>query len=157
MLHRDVRERIAGHPVLRRAVGQTGADRIGSMLDRTAGVLMGNLFLGFGLGSMGTLGEILGLPLDIRHVAFSSAHFGAALDVLDYAVPAAVVIQTALGVAAIGLVNFLVSFGLSLAVALESRGVTFGETRRLLIHLLARLRRRPLDWFLPPRTVPGTG
>ncbi|MEQ9569387.1 MAG: hypothetical protein RLN75_04295, partial [Longimicrobiales bacterium] len=70
---------------------------------------------------------------------------------LDGAVAPGVVVATAAGVALVGLVNFLVSFGLSLGVALESRGVTIRETRLLLIHLLARLRRRPFDWFFPPR------
>jgi site-specific recombinase len=113
-------------------------------------VLLGNVFLGFGLGSMGTIGTILGLPLDIRHVAFASAQFGTALEVLHFALPLGEIAQIAVGVALIGLVNFLVSFGLSLAVAMESRGVTFVETRELLSHLAERLWHRPIDWFFPP-------
>lgn len=154
VLHRDLPGRVSHHPWLHRLVGPDGATRLATRLERSLGVVVGNVFLGFGLGSTGTIGEILGLPLDIRHIAFASAQFGAALDVLDFAVSPGVVAATAVGVALVGLVNFLVSFGLSLAVALDSRGVTFRETRLLLVHLLVRLRRRPLDWFVPP---PGAG
>lgn len=150
LIFRRVPDRVAHHPLAVRTLGAAGARRVADALGAKLGVVVGNVFLGFGLGSMGTLGEILGLPLDIRHIAFASAQFGSSLHVLDYQVETAFIAQIALGVALIGLVNFLVSFGLSLAVALESRGVTFGETRRLLVHLLARLRRRPLDWFVPP-------
>jgi site-specific recombinase len=151
LLHRRVPERIAHHPLAIRAFGRSGAEGLAGALERTLGVVVGNVLLGFGLGSMGTIGEILGLPLDIRHIAFASAQFGTALDVLGYRVPAGVIAVTAFGVALVGLLNFLVSFGLSLAVALESRRVTFGETRQLVSHLLARMWRRPTDWFLPPR------
>ena len=150
LLHRQVAARIEAHPLLRRTIGVRISRRVANTLDRTAGALVGNVFLGFGLGSMGTIGTIVGLPLDIRHVAFASAHFGAALEVLHFALPLSQISQVAVGVAAIGLVNFLVSFGLSLAVAMESRGVTFRETRDLLAHLAGRLWQRPLDWFFPP-------
>jgi site-specific recombinase len=149
-LHRRVAARIEAHPFLVSTVGPRVAGRVARRIDRTAGVLVGNVFLGFGLGSMGTIGTILGLPLDIRHVAFASAQFGTALEVLHFALPLGQIAQIAVGVALIGLVNFLVSFGLSLAVAMESRGVTFVETRELLAHLAGRLWHRPLDWFFPP-------
>ncbi len=155
LLHRDVRARVAHHPWVGRTLGARGARRFADALDRSLGVIVGNVFLGFGLGATGTVGEILGLPLDIRHIAFASAHFGAAVQALDFAVAPAVLATTALGVALIGLVNFLVSFGLSLAVALESRRVTFGETRTLVRLLLARVWSRPLDWFVPPRAGAG--
>ena len=61
----------------------------------------------------------------------------------------------ALGVALIGFVNFLVSFGLSLMLAIEARGLGYRGVRELGRHLRAHLLRRPLDWFFPPR--PGTG
>lgn len=152
LVYRRIRERIAAHPLLHRSIGARLAARLADGIDASAGALAGNVLLGFGLGSMGTIGEILGLPLDIRHIAFASAHFGAALQVLDFAVPVELVVQVAIGVAGIGLVNFLVSFGLSLFVAMESRGVTFAESRQLVARLGRRLWTTPLDWFFPPRT-----
>ena len=156
-LYSHLPERVARHPGIRGVLGEERAHRIGAFLDRNLGVLAGNVFLGFALGSTGTLGEILGLPLDIRHIAFASAEFGTALEVLQFGVAWSVVWPVAVGVAAIGLVNFLVSFGLSLATALESRRITWRETRTLLIHLVGRFLMRPWDWFFPPKTPAAEG
>ncbi|MFK7844352.1 MAG: hypothetical protein AB8G77_03550 [Rhodothermales bacterium] len=144
-------ERIARHPVIVRFAGVSRARRMGAFLDRNLGIIAGNVVLGFCLGSTATIGEILGLPIDIRHIAFSSAEYGVSLEVLGQSVPYMLILNAALGVMLIGLVNFLVSFGLSLFMALESRQVRFGETGQLLAHLTSRLVRRPSDWFFPPR------
>lgn len=151
MLYSHVAARVAGHPVLRRLLGDDRARRLADGIEAKLGALVGNVFLGFALGSTGTLGEILGLPLDIRHIAFASAEFGTALEILHFDVALAVVLPVALGVALIGLVNFLVSFGLSLALAMESRRITWRETRTLGAHLVRLFAQRPLEWFFPPR------
>ena len=149
--HRRIPDRVAHHPWLIAVAGPGGALELSKGLDRKLGAVVGNVFLGFGLGSMGTLGEILGLPLGIRHIAFASAELGTSLEILRAEVPLRLLVEVGIGVALIGLINFLVSFGLSLVVALESRGVSFRETRRLVRHLGKRLARRPLDWFFPPK------
>ena len=113
--------------------------------------LTGNVVLGFLLGSAGVVGKIFGLPIDIRHIAFSSAHVGvAALDaphLLDVRESLVVLV----GVLGIGFVNFLVSFGLTLAVTLKSRRVTAVQFRRLALFLARRFLRNPLAWLIPPR------
>ncbi len=73
------------------------------------------------------------------------------LEALGAGAPRELIVNASAGVMLIGLVNFLVSFGLSLVMALESRTVRFQETRRLVWHLLRRFVRRPTDWFFPPR------
>ena len=150
-LYMNYPERIANHPLLVSLIGSARARRVGAFIDRNMGIMAGNIVLGFCLGSTATIGEILGLPIDIRHIAFSSAEYGISLEVLGNAMPGRVVAHAALGVMLIGLINFLVSFGLSLTMALESRQIRFIETRRLLWHLLQRLIKRPIDWFFPPR------
>lgn len=144
-------KRIASHPRLIRWVGALRAQRIGAFWEKNLGILAGNIVLGFCLGSTATVGKIIGLPIDIRHIAFSSAEFGISLEVLGSTAVGTFIVNAALGVVLIGLVNFLVSFGLSLAMALESRSVRFGETRRLLGMLGRRLIKKPIDWFFPPR------
>ena len=144
-------DRIAEHPLLMRLFGEKNTKALGVFLDRKMGILAGNVLLGFCLGSTATIGEILGLPLDIRHIAFSSAEFGVSLEAVGSTLSKNLVLISALGVILIGFVNFLVSFGLSLTLALESRRVRFSQTRRLIWNLFVRFLRRPLDWFLPPR------
>ena len=150
-LYMQYPERIANHPFLIMLLGPSRAKRAGAFIDRKMGIMAGNIVLGFCLGSTATVGEIFGIPIDIRHIAFSSAEYGVSLEVLGNTISRQVVANAALGVMLIGLVNFLVSFGLSLTMALESRQVRFGETRHLLWHLLKRLVYRPVDWFFPPK------
>jgi site-specific recombinase len=125
-------------------------ERAATLLSDNLGVLLGNVVLGVFLGTAGTIGLILGLPFDIRHIAFSSAHFGVATFSAPELLNLQVVVFSALGVAGIGFVNFLVSFGLTLFTTLESRGVGFSDWRRLGAKLWRRVRERPRDWVLPP-------
>lgn len=150
-LYSRLPERFARHPLLCRVFGERRTRAVAQFVDRRLGILVGNVFLGFALGSTGTVGEILGIPLDIRHIAFASAEFGTALEILHFRVALQFAGAVAFGVTVIGLVNFLVSFGLSLAMALESRRITWRESRTLLRHLAERFAARPLDWFFPPR------
>ena len=148
--YRQVPTRVARHSALVRLLGPERAERTGKAIDAKLGAIVGNVFLGFGLGSMGTIGEIFGLPLDIRHIAFASAEFGTALEILRYDVPVGLLIAVSIGVATIGLINFVVSFGLSLFVALESRSLSSRGFLNLARNLTRRFASRPLEWFVPP-------
>lgn len=117
------------------------------------GMLSGNVALGVFLRSAGTIGLILGLPFDIRHIAFSSAHVGTAVAAAPSMVTAEVIAQAAVGVVLIGFVNFVVSFGATLWMTLESRRASFAQWRELVSILIERARRRPGDWFVPPRVA----
>ncbi|NTV12159.1 MAG: site-specific recombinase, partial [Zoogloea sp.] len=71
------------------------ADYIGNNL----GALAGNFFFGFMLGGASALGVLFGLPIDIRHIAFSSAYLGYASASLDFVVDVQALAWAALGVA----------------------------------------------------------
>ena len=86
---------------------------------------MGNFYFGILLGTIGTLGYLLGLPLDIRHVTFSAANFSTALVGLDHRVSWQLAATSVAGFLAIGAVNLLVSFSLALWVALRARKIRF--------------------------------
>ncbi len=145
----DLGRRLEALRALRGARGQ----RVAGYLASNAGMLSGNVALGFFLGLTGVVGTVLGLPLDIRHIAFSSANVG--LAAITQAAPGAALGWAVVGVVGIGLVNFVVSFGLTLWTALRSRGVTYGQWRRLLGAFGARLRTRPMDWVVPPGRARG--
>ncbi len=149
-LYRRLPQRVAAHRGLRRVLGPERAARLGELVHRKLGALGGNVYLGFCLGSAGSIGLVLGLPFDIRHIAFASAHFGVAWLTLGSAIPGQLLAEVALGVGLIGLMNFLVSFGLTLLLALSARRFTFGEGRALVWAVLVRFVKRPWLFFLPP-------
>lgn len=143
--------RIARLAWLVRLAGAQRAERIGKLVYRNAGGIAGNVFFGFALGLTAALGKIFGLPLDIRHIAFSSANLGYALTVLDWQVGVTTVLRCGLGVTLIGLVNLAVSFALALGVALRSRDVELHEAVTLLRPLWRNLLKQPARFLYPAR------
>ncbi len=131
-------------------LGASRTARFADYMDNNSGAIAGNFFFGIMLGGMGTLGMFFGLPLDIRHVTFSSANFSYALVALDYQMSWQTALISLSGVALIGMVNLAVSFTLALFVAMKARQVRFGESTRLLGTLWRRFRKRPRQFFLPP-------
>ncbi|MDQ3035910.1 MAG: site-specific recombinase [Myxococcota bacterium] len=117
---RHVPDRIARSAPLQRWLGRRNVERLARWSERSAGAWAGCLALGVLLGSTGTVGYLLGLPLDIRHVGFSSANLGIALATLGFGnIPWG---SSLAGIVAIGFANLTVSFGLSLGLALHARG-----------------------------------
>jgi site-specific recombinase len=102
------------------------------------------------LGLVGTVGVLTGLPVDIRHVAFSSANVGTALVGLGWQEVRAILPWAVAGVAGIAIVNLLVSFTLALYVAVKSRRLGFAQLWELGAALLARFARSPLSFFRSP-------
>jgi len=143
--------RVARLAWLRSLLGEARAGRVGAYAEQHLGGLMGNFLFGCMLGSAGTVGMILGLPLDIRHIAFAAANLGYAWAAFDFALPARTLLWAALGVTLIGFTNLAVSFALALWTALKARGVVFTQKRELLQRLWARFRGAPLSFFAAPQ------
>ncbi len=135
----------------RRLFGEARMRRVAAYVGDNLGALAGNFLFGFLLGGTTLFGLLVGLPIDIRHVAFSSAFLGIALVGLDFAPELWIFVWALLGVATIGFLNLTVSFALALNVALRSRQVTDSQWRQLLKAVAAHLVRQPRDFFLPPR------
>jgi site-specific recombinase len=152
IVYTNVRQRIREHPFLSRF--DTLSTRVANFVCDHSGMLIGNVALGIMLGTAGTIGTILGLPFDIRHIAFSSAHLGTALISAPELFSWQVFAKAALGVSLIGFVNFLVSFGTTLWMTLESRAVSFVQWRHLIWTLVKRAVTRPLEWYIPSREKP---
>jgi len=135
----------------RRLFGEARMRRVAAYVGDNLGALAGNFLFGFLLGGTTLFGLLVGLPIDIRHVAFSSAFLGIALVGLDFAPDLWIFVWAVLGVATIGFVNLTVSFVLALNVALRSRQVTDSSWRLLARSVVTHLVRQPRDFFLPPR------
>ena len=149
--------RIARLRWLRRLAGAARAAGIGAYIQDHLGGIMGNFLFGCMLGSTGVVGIILGLPLDIRHIAFSSANLGYALIGFDFALPSKAILWAALGIALIGLTNLAVSFALALRTALGARGIRFEHWGTLLSAIWNRFRSAPWSFLLPSQGTPEGG
>jgi site-specific recombinase len=136
--------------LLGRVLGARRHKRLANYLENNLGGLMGNFYFGILLGSIGTLGDMLGIAIDIRHITFSSANFATALVGLDYRLSWQQVLTSLFGIASIGAMNLFVSFSLALTVALRSRQARFGQTGALLHTLLQRFTSSPRDFFITP-------
>jgi site-specific recombinase len=147
----DFGARIARLRWLQKLLGKDRAQRFGFYIQERMGGIMGNFLFGCMLGSTGVIGTILGLPLDIRHIAFSSANIGYALLGFDFALPLKAVLWGALGIALIGMTNLVVSFALALRTALRARRVEFEHWTPLLSAIWRRFRQHPRSFLLPPR------
>ncbi|MFT4047659.1 MAG: site-specific recombinase, partial [Solimonas sp.] len=154
-VYNRIPQRLQQVRALRRLLGPARLARLAAYLENNLGALAGNFFFGCMLGSMGTLGFIVGLPLDIRHVTFSSSYVGYSLVALDWHVGWRYGAALALGVIGIGLINLTVSFTLALRVALRAQRVRFEDRRALLRTLGHRFINRPGDFFWPPREAEG--
>jgi site-specific recombinase len=139
---------------LGRLLGPQRLQRLSAYVENNLGGLMGNLYFGILMGVTGTVGYLLGLPLDIRHVTFSSANFAIAAVGLDHQLSWQTVAITTAGILLIGAVNLIVSFGLALWVALRARKIKFRHGIRLARAMGRRFVAAPVDFFIGPKSLP---
>ncbi len=149
-VYRKVGPRIKVHVALAKMMGQERLTRFADYIERNLGALAGNFIFGVMLGSMGTIGFILGLPLDIRHIAFASANFIQGLMHIN-GPDIGLVIVSFMGVLLIGLTNLFVSFTLTIIVALRARRVRFEQWKPLAKLVMTHFLTRPSDFFWPPK------
>jgi site-specific recombinase len=152
-MYTQMAQRVSQLRGLRRLLGEPRLARLSLYLENNLGGLMGNLVFGILLGTIATLGDGLGLPLDIRHVTFSAANFATALVGLDHNISWQLAATSIAGFLAIGGVNLAVSFALALWVALRARQVHFKQGMALIKTLGRRFLAAPVDFFIGPGNV----
>ena len=144
-----LRERLRVNPLLRRFLPASARAKFADFMHDHLGALASNFIFGVLLGITPWIGKVLELPLDIRHIAFSSANLAYA----SASHPAGIgaFLQGLLAVIAIGLVNLWVSFYLALRVALRARDARFPPLRQFVSVLREEIRREPRALFFPQR------
>lgn len=150
-VYRKVGPRLKQHSRLKRWLGHARLNKFANYIETNLGALAGNFLFGIMLGSMGTIGFILGLPLDIRHIAFASANFIQGLMTINDTPDLGLILVSFLGVILIGLTNLFVSFTLTVIVALRARRVRFAQWKPLAKLVITHFLTRPSDFFWPPR------
>ena len=146
----NLRQRLPFNPLLRKIMRPKPRRALASYIHKHYGSLAGNFIFGMLLGMTGYIGQLIGLPLDIRHVAFSSANLGYAavsgnIGIISFTLGI-------LNILAIGLVNLCVSFSLALFVALRARGTKISSIRNLVKSLWNQIKTNPFILFFPIST-----
>jgi len=147
--HYDVKYRIEEHPWLKMTFGQQKTKNFAKWYDKKWAGLMSNFWFGVFLGSTSSVGKFLGLALDIRHITFASGNLALALYGANFQVENSMLFWGIFGVFMIGIVNFLVSFGLSLGLAFRSRNIPLAELRPILTSIKQHFFRKPMSFFFP--------
>jgi site-specific recombinase len=137
---------------LKRLLGEARLSRVADYVENNLGALAGNFYFGCMLGGVAAIGVVFGLPVDIRHITFSSAFLGFSLVGLDFAIEPQQLLIAALGIALIGAANLMVSFTLALSVAMKARKVTFSHWPVLLRSIGRYFRQKPGEFLLPPKS-----
>lgn len=147
--YRRLPEAISDH-WLGRFVGRRTMAFFARFFSRNISGFGGNTSLGILLAATPIAGKFFGLPLDVRHVTLSTGALTLAISslALDPYSPEAV--AAAAGIAAIGTLNFGVSFVLSLNVALRARQVERKDRFRLWAAVCWTFVKSPFQFFLPP-------
>ena len=149
-LYHRIPERIAAHLLLIRVLGERRARQLGYYIEHNLGALAGNFYFGMMLGMTGFFGFLVGLPLDIRHITFSSAYLAFVAIATRFDLDSFALWLGLGGVILIGATNLAVSFALALATALRSRQRKFAELRPIAGVLVQRFFSRPRDFFISP-------
>ena len=152
-IYNKIPQRLAALSWLQKLLGQPRLNQVAYYIENNLGAIAGNFYFGCLLGGMTAFGVLFGLPVDIRHITFSSAFMGFSLVGLDFKLSYQMLVMGALGILLIGTVNLLVSFSLAIYVAMKSRKLSFAQWRKFLKSLLSYFIRHPMVFFLPPKTI----
>ncbi len=142
-------KRIAKNPMIKQVFGEKAAVSISAYYSKNWAGIISNFWFGIFLGVTGTVGAFLGLDIDIRHITFAAGNLALGLYGKEFSVDNMTLIISITTVFLIGFFNFLVSFGLSIYLALRSRKITMGETREIIREINRYFLRNPLRFFIP--------
>nr|WP_317631204.1 recombinase [uncultured Flavobacterium sp.] len=149
--HEKIFYRIEENPFLKNNFGKKNAKRLASWFERNWAGFVSNGWFGVFLGSTASIGIFLGLNLDIRHITFASGNFALGLYGKSFTLGWEVYLWSIIGITLIGFFNFIVSFSLSLMLAMRSRNIPFKEFRFLHRAIIKRFKAYPLTFFFPPK------
>jgi len=147
--HYQMYHRIKENPALKRSLGKIKTERLAKWYENKWAGITSNFWFGVFMGSTASVGLFLGLNLDIRHITFASGNLALGLYGSNYTLDFWMLFWGICGVGLIGLVNFLVSFTLSLGLAFRSRDIPFTELRNINRSIWQLFKSKPLSFFFP--------
>ncbi|MCO6494788.1 MAG: recombinase [Bacteroidetes bacterium] len=149
-IHDRISLRIKKHPILRKFFPDKALEKIANTYNKHIGGIAGNFLFGIMLGSTGAIGMFFGLDLGIRHITFAAGNLGLALLGLNFDITIGDIIIAVLCIGLIGFFNFIVSFVLSMIVALRSRNLKLFDIKPIFDAIWVRFKQNKRDFFFPP-------
>lgn len=147
--HNQVCFRITEHPFLKRNLGKGKTLQLAKLYEKKWAGIISNFWFGVFMGSTASVGLFLGLNLDVRHITFGSGNLALALYGANYDVSSWMLFWGIFGIGLIGLINFMVSFSLSLGLAFRSRAISLFELRFVTVAIWNHFKSKPLSFFFP--------
>lgn len=149
--HNHIYYRIQEHPLLKLSLGKKWTKKLASVYENKWAGIISNFWFGVFMGSTVFIGIFFGLNIDVRHITFASGNFAMALYGADFYVTQEMFLWSILGIGLIGLVNFMVSFSLSLGLAFRSRNIPLSELRQVARAIFRYFLYKPSHFFFPPK------
>ena len=149
--HNHIYYRIQEHPLLKLSLGKKWTKKLASLYENKWAGIVSNFWFGVFMGSTVFIGIFFGLNIDIRHITFASGNFAMALYGADFYLTQEIFLWSILGIGLIGLVNFMVSFSLSLGLAFRSRNIPLLELRQVARAIFRYFLNKPSHFFFPPK------
>jgi site-specific recombinase len=147
--HRHVYYRIQEHPVLKKTFGRVRTQKIAKLYEKKWAGIISNFWFGVFMGTTASLGIFLGLDIDVRHITFASGNLALALYGANWNVANELLFWGIFGIGIIGLVNFMVSFSLSMGLAFRSRNIPLSELRPISASIWQHFKKKPGSFFFP--------
>ncbi|KFF08871.1 recombinase [Flavobacterium hydatis] len=149
--HNHIYYRIQEHPLLKLSLGKKWTKKLASLYEKKWAGIISNFWFGVFMGSTAFIGIFFGLNIDVRHITFASGNFALAIYGADFYVDQWMLIWSVIGIGLIGLVNFMVSFSLSLGLAFRSRNIPLLELRQVARAIFRYFLSKPSHFFFPPK------
>lgn len=147
--HYQIYQRIKEHPFLKRTFGKVRTEKFAQWYENKWAGIISNFWFGIFMGSTASIGVFFGLNLDIRHITFASGNLALGLYGSHYNLDQWLLFWGIFGIGIIGLVNFIVSFSLSLGLAFRSRAIPLSEFKPILSSIWRHFKSKPISFFFP--------
>lgn len=146
-----IEHRLKENPTLKRILGKSRTNKIASWVAKKWPAVASNFWFGVFMGSTASIGIFIGLDLDIRHITFVSGNLGLSLYGSNFQLSSEIIFWSIIGIGLIGFMNFIVSFTLSLTLAMRSRNIPFKEVKFLFASVWWYFKINPRSFFYPER------
>lgn len=147
--HQKVYNRIKEHPVLKLSLGKENTERFASWIEAKWAGVASNFWFGVFMGSTASIGVFIGLNLDVRHITFAAGNLAIGMFGEDFHTGWYPILMGMIGIGMIGFFNFIVSFSLSLWLALRSRDIPLSEVKYLFHSVWLYFKYKPVSFFFP--------